>query len=97
MSPGSVPLYCFSRSSFARRARFDQPELEDRRRPDDLLRARDVGHAGHLDDELFLADCRAMVGSVTPSSLTRRSIVCIACSTACSRRSRSMSGFIMNS
>ena len=38
-----------------------------------------------------------MFGSVTPSSLTRRSIVVRACTTACSRMVRSMFGFSLNS
>ncbi len=38
-----------------------------------------------------------MFGSVTPSSLTRRSIVVRACTTACSRIVRSMFGFSLNS
>ena len=97
MSPGSVPLYCFSRSSFAARSRFDQLELEDRGLADDVLGVRDVADAGHLDEDLVVLRLPRDLGSVTPSSLTRRSIVCIVWSTACSRRSRSMVGFILNS
>jgi hypothetical protein len=37
-----------------------------------------------------------MLGSVTPSSFTRRSIVCRACTTACSRSVTWMFGRIVN-
>ena len=47
----------------------------------------DVGDAGQLHQDLIAAlPCCAMLGSVTPSSLTRRSIVWRACTTASSRR-----------
>ena len=43
-----------------------------------------------------LAPCRAMSGSATPSSFTRRSIVCCACVTAARARSIATFGFITN-
>ena len=47
--------------------------------------ALDVGDAGQLDKDLIAAAVAGDDGVATPSSLTRRSIVCSACVTASSR------------
>ena len=58
------------------RALLDELQLEQRRRPDDLLGAADVGDARAAARGSDRAPpCRATIGSATPSSLTRRSIV----------------------
>ena len=57
-----------------------QPELGGRL--DDLLCAVDVCDAGELHENLIVLGVARDDGSATPSSLTRRSIVWSACSTA---------------
>ena len=44
----------------------------------------------------FAVPCGATIGSATPSSFTRRSMVCSACFTDSSRSVRSMFGLIVN-
>ena len=79
----------------AGRALLDELQLEQRRLLDDLLGARDVGDARQLHQNLIAAPpCGATIGSATPSSLTRRSMVCIAWSTAPARALLAMFGFI---
>jgi hypothetical protein len=95
-SPGRLPLYCFSRSSFD--AGPASTSLNSRIAVWPMMSlARATSLTPGICTRISSPDCRAMLGSVTPSSLTRRSIVSIACSIACSRRSRSMVAFILNS
>ena len=87
MSAGTLAAARLQQRLAARRGPgLDDLQLEQRRRPDDLLGALHVGHARQLHQDLVgAAPCAATIGSATPSSLTRRSIVCSACVTASSR------------
>ena len=54
MSGGTLPPYgCSSASCDSGPDRLDELQLEERRRPDDLLRAADVGDARELHENLI--------------------------------------------
>ncbi len=78
--PAAVPLYCFSRSSFGAPARPRRSSARAGAVVPMISFARSTSVTPGSCTRIWSpCGCCAMLGSVTPSSLTRRSIVCRAC------------------